>query len=303
MNNEILQQDIQRAIGHIIETNGIRRIFWHMDDRVENLRYGIQQGDDAIIVGNMVFNIEGPYPLKTGRKTGLIHTCSDIVVMGGKPLFAFDSMQVDSIKEAEEVAEDLKKQSIGLGVPIIGGNTQLETDLKPCVSFAAFGMLVDKPIPDCCAKKGDRILMLGEIVEGEIGERVYRAKVKYKTFLELIEKKVEIHAAKDISRGGWFGNLAEMMIKAKKGVRITSIPYPRITRYMGNYLISVPRKEIKNIIEISAKHQCPVVEVGTVTDETEMLIGDEIVLGKEKMDEFIRNMPHRRSRKFSEGKF
>lgn len=296
MNNETLGHDIQRAIGHILETNGVRRIFWHMDDRVENLSYGIQQGGDAIVVGRMVFNMEGPYPLKTGRKTGLIHTCSDIVVMGGKPLFAFDSMQVDSIKEAEEVAGDLKKQSIGLGVPIIGGNTQLETGLKPCISFAAFGMLVDKPISDCCAKKGDRILMLGEIVEGEIGERVYRAKVKYDTFLELIEKKIEIHSAKDISRGGWFGNLAEMMIKSKKGIKITSIPYPRVTRYMGNYILSVPRKEIKKIIEISAKHQCPVVEVGTVTGETEMLIGDEIVLGEERMNELIRDMPHRRSR-------
>lgn len=116
-----MKADIKRAIEHGGETNLVRKTFWAMDEKVENLSFGIRQGDDAVIVSDMVFNMEGPYPLKIGRKTGLIHTCSDVVVMGARPLFALNAMQVGSIEEAEEVVKDLKKQSDGLGVPILGG--------------------------------------------------------------------------------------------------------------------------------------------------------------------------------------
>lgn len=280
----------------MLETNDIRRAFWHMDEKVKDLLYGIRQGDDSVIVGDVIVNMEGPYPLKTGRKTGLIHTCSDIVVMGGRPLFALNAMQVDSFEEAREVAEDLKKQSNGLGVPIIGGNTQMENNLKPCVSFTVFGKLIGKPIPDAGVKSRDRVFMLGEIVEGEVGERVHRAKVKFKTFLDMIESGVEIHASKDASRGGWFGNLAEMLVKSKRGVRITSIPYPRISRYMGTYLIAIPKKEIRNIVEISAKHKCPIIEVGTITEKKQIAIGDRIYVDEEKMNQLIREFPFRKAR-------
>ncbi|MEA3255883.1 MAG: AIR synthase related protein [Candidatus Altiarchaeota archaeon] len=291
-----MKQEVERAIGHMLETNSVRRVFWHMDEKVEDLVYGIRQGDDAVVVGDTLVNMEGPYPLKTGRKTGLIHSCSDIVVMGGEPIFALNSMQVNSIEEAEEVSEDLKKQSNGLGVPIVGGNTQMENDLVPCISFTVFGKLIREAIPDAGMKVDDKIFMLGEVLDGGVGERVHRAKVKFKTFLDLIKEGVEIHAAKDCSRGGWFGNLAEMLVKSRKGINITSIPYPRITRYMGTYLVSVPGTEGGRIVEISAKHKCPVIEVGTVKDELGISIGKEILVDKERMEELIRQFPYRKAK-------
>jgi len=290
-----LKHEIKRCLEHLKETNDIRRVFWHMDKKVKNLRYGIQQGDDSIIVDKIVINMEGPYPMKIGRKTGLIHTCSDIVVMGAKPLFALNSMQVSNIKEAKEISEDVKKQSIGLGVPIIGGNTQMENLLKPCISFTVIGKLINKEIPDAGAEDNDTLLILGDIVEGEIGERVYRAKTKFETYLELLERKINIHASKDCSRGGWFGNLAEILVKSRKGVMITSIPYPRLSRYMGNYLISVPEKDVKKIIEIAAKHKCPVSEIGKIIPETKIIIGNKTVVSKKEMQKLIREFPFRKA--------
>jgi selenophosphate synthetase-related protein len=281
----------------MLETNSVRKAFWHMDEKVEGLTYGIRQGDDAIVVGDTVVNMEGPYPLKIGRKTGLIHTCSDIVVMGGRPMFAMDSMQVDNIKEAEEVCEDIKKQSDGLGVPIVGGNTQMEDLLLPCVSFVVFGKIIKEPIPDSGMQSGDKVLMLGEVVEGEIGERVQRAGVKFKTFTELVEKGVAINASKDCSRGGWFGNMCEMLVKSRKGISITSVPYPKMTRYMGTYLISVPKAETKTIVQIATKNKCPVVEMGVVTEEPQVLIGEEVYVSKEKMLEMIKDFPFKKAKK------
>ncbi|MCK4492184.1 MAG: hypothetical protein KAU03_06145 [Candidatus Altiarchaeales archaeon] len=291
-----MKEDIRRSVDHMLETNDIRRVFWHMDDKVRDLLFGIRQGDDSVIVGDMVVNMEGPYPLKTGRKTGLIHTCSDIVIMGGKPLFALNAMQVDSFEEAKSVAMDLKKQSNGLGVPIIGGNTQLENDLTPCISFTVFGKLLADPIADAGLLPGDRVFMLGEVLEGGIGERVHRAKVKFKAFMDLVDAGVEIHAAKDASRGGWFGNLAEMLVKSRVGVRITSIPYPRISRYMGTYLIGSPEGEVSRMVELAAKHKCPFVEVGVVTDAKQISIGDEVMVGEDRMQKLIREFPFRKAR-------
>ncbi|MEA1924390.1 MAG: AIR synthase related protein [Candidatus Altiarchaeota archaeon] len=292
-----MKKDIDRCIGHMLETNDIRRVFWYMDDKVEHLRYGIRQGDDAVIVGDTVINMEGPYPLKIGRKTGLIHTCSDIVVMGAKPLYALNSMQVDSVKAGGEIAKDLKKQSDGLGVPIIGGNTQLENNLESCISFAVYGSLVNKPVADSGVAEGDKILMLGEVVEGDIGQRVQRAKVKFKTFLELLENDIEINAAKDASRGGWFGNLVEMLVKSRMGFNVRSIPFPHITRYMGNYLISVPKAEVSRVLEVSARNKCPLVEVGEAVKELAVSIGGEVVVEKEKMMDLIKGMPYKKPSK------
>ncbi len=292
-----MDYEVLRALEHMLETNSVRKAFWHMDEKVPGLTYGIRQGDDAIVVGDMVFNMEGPYPLKIGRKTGLIHTCSDVVVMGGRPLFALDSMQVDNIKEAEEVCEDIKKQSDGLGVPIVGGNTQMEDLLLPCVSFVVFGKIIKEPIPDSGMQSGDKVLMLGEVVEGEVGERVQRAGTKFKTFMELIEKGVVINASKDCSRGGWFGNMCEMLVKSRKGISITSVPYQKMTRYMGTYLVSVPRTETKKIVEIATKNKCPVVEMGEIVDEPEVLIGEEVYVSKEKMQEMIKDFPFKKPKK------
>jgi selenophosphate synthetase-related protein len=294
-----MDDEIKHATEHMMETNSIRKVFWHMDERVEKLLFGIQQGDDAIIVGDTVVNMEGPYPLKIGRKTGLIHTCSDIVIMGGRPLYALNSMQVDSIEQACEVAEDLKKQSLGLGVPIVGGNTQMENELIPCISFTVVGRLLGEPTADCGAMIGDKIFMLGDVVEGEIGERVYRAKTKFETYLDLLKTGVSVHASKDCSRGGWFGNLMEILVKSKRGIRITSIPYSRITRYLGTYLVSIPKSEACDVVSIAAKHRCPVVDVGVVTKELDVVFGRKKVVSEKKMMDLVRRMPYRRPRRLS----
>ncbi|MFH1054539.1 MAG: AIR synthase-related protein [Candidatus Altiarchaeota archaeon] len=267
-----------------------------MDEKVEGLTFGIRQGDDAVVVGEYVYNVEGPYPLNIGRKTGLIHTCADIVAMGGKPLFGFDAMQVDSIEQAKEITEDIKKQSNGIGVPIVGGNTQLENDLKPCISFTVVGKLIGKPVPDSDCRVDDKILMVGHVMEGELGERVHRANVKFNTIYDLIGKKVEIHAMKDASRGGWFGNLTEMLVKSQKGCKITSIPYQSPTRYMGTMLMSVPAGEVDRIVSTAAKHGCPCVEVGTITERLQVKVGSDTMLTTAMMRKLIRGVPYKKAK-------
>lgn len=290
--NEKIKIEIERSIKHLGETNNVRKILWSMDDKVENLLFGIRQGDDAIVVKDVVINMEGPYPINIGRKTGLIHTTADVVVMGAKPLYGFDAMQVKDLKEAEEVALDIKKQSEGINVPIIGGNTQTLKNLESCISFTVVGKLI-KPISDSNLQTGDKIYILGEPIEGEIGDRVNRANIKFKTFLEAVEK-ININSAKDCSRGGWFGNLMEMIIKSRKGVEITNIPYMDFSKYMGNFIVSTKDKEI---VDIAINNKCPIIEIGEVVDELNVKIGIEIAVSKEEILKLIEKFPFKKSKR------
>lgn len=288
--DERIKKEIEQCIKHSRESNRIRRVFWYMDEKVEDLQFGIRPGDDAIVVGNMVFNMEGPYPLNIGRKTGLIHTTSDIVVMGAKPLYGFDAVQAKNLKEAEDAAKDIKRQSEGIKVPIVGGNTQCLKNLESCVSFTVVGKLI-KPIPDSNLQKDDKIYVLGEAVEGEIRDRVKKANTKFETFLDMIEK-IEVNAAKDCSRGGWFGNLMEMLIKSRKGISITNIPYTDFSKYMGNYLVST---KDENAVNIAMQHKCPITDIGIVTDDLKVEIGKEVALDRKKILDLIDKFPFKKA--------
>lgn len=288
------EHEIRRCIEHLGETNPVRKVFWQMDEKVPDLIEGIRQGDDCIVVGRHIVNMEGPYPLKIGMRTGLLHTCSDIIVMGGKPLYALNAMQVDSIEQAVEVSEMLKKQANGIGVPILGGNTQMENGLAPCVSFCIFGELVAKePIFDSSSEVGNSMVLIGAPIEGEVGDRIRIAKEKFATFQEVI-KKVRVYSAKDASRGGWFGNLIEMMVKSQTGFKVTSIPYPSFGRYMGNYMTCIDEKDTEKVAEIGAKYGCPVTPIGEVTKKKEITLGKRKLVSEKKMIELIRNTPFKK---------
>ncbi|MBA2860054.1 AIR synthase-related protein [Methanococcus maripaludis] len=291
---ENIEYEINYAIEHMMENNYPRKEFWGMDSKVPGLSCGIRAGDDGVVIGKSVYNMEGPYPLILGSKTALIHTTCDIVAMGAKPLYAMDAIQAANEEEIEIAIDGLKKQSIGLDIPIIGGNTQTIESLKSCMSVVVFGELIsDKIIRDSGSKDNDVMLMLGHPVEGDIGERVQKAKNKFDTFLDVLKNDIEVHACKDASRGGWLCNILEMLLKAQNGVEITGLPYPRATRYLGTYLVSVPEDEVSNILEIAVKHRCPLTPFGRVTSEKVLKIGNNEYINNEKMNELIKNFPYK----------
>ncbi|WP_459202505.1 AIR synthase related protein [Methanococcus sp. CF] len=291
---ENIEYEINYAIEHMMENNYPRKELWNMDLKVPGLLSGIRAGDDGVVVEKSVYNMEGPYPLILGSKTALIHTTCDIVAMGAKPLYAMDAIQAANEEEIEIAIDGLKKQSLGLDIPIIGGNTQTIESLKSCMSVVVFGELVsDNFVRDSGSKDGDVMLMLGHAVEGEIGERIQKAKNKFDTFLKILESDIEVHACKDASRGGWLCNILEMLLKAQHGVEITGLPYPRATRYLGTYLVSVPEEEVPNILEIAIKNRCPVTPFGRVTSEKVLKMGNKEYINKEEMNELIKNFPYK----------
>jgi len=291
---ERIEYEIKHAIKHMMETNYPRKRLWDMDPKVKDLIRGIRAGDDSVVIGRNVINMEGPYPLKLGSKTALIHTSCDVVAMGARPLYALDAIQAQNEEEIKMAIEGLRRQSLGLNIPIVGGNTQTEESLKSCISVVVFGELIgDKVITDGGAQVGDVVLMLGHPVEGDIGERIQRAKNKYDTFLSIVEEGIEINACKDASRGGWLCNILEMIVKAKVGVEITAIPYPRSTRYLGTYIVSTKEENLRDILEICVEKRCPVVPFGRIIEKKVFKVGNREYIGEEVLRDIIARFPYK----------
>ncbi|HIP17698.1 MAG TPA: hypothetical protein EYG76_05335 [Methanothermococcus okinawensis] len=291
---ERIEYEIKHAIEHMMESNYPRKKLWNMDSKVKDLISGIRTGDDGVVVGRNVINMEGPYPLKLGSKTALIHTSCDIVAMGAKPLYAMNAIQAQNKEEIKIAIDGLKKQSLNLNIPIIGGNTQTEETLKSCISVVVFGELLgDKIIKDGGSKVGDVVFMLGHPVEGDIGDRIQRAKNKYDTFLKILNEGIEINACKDASRGGWLCNILEMIVKAKVGIEITAIPYPRSTRYLGTYLVSTDEENLKEIVKIAIDNRCPMIPFGRIIEDRVFKIGDREYIDKEELNRIIKEFPYK----------
>ncbi|WP_456482507.1 AIR synthase related protein [Methanopyrus sp.] len=289
--------DLERLLEHIEETNFCRRLLREVPEEWETI-VGPLQGDDATVIEvngeRLVINMEGPYPAKIGRKTAIIHSAADVVVTGGDPVVAFDAVQAESEEQAEEILEDLRKQAEGLGIKILGGNTQSHPDLVPCVSVTVIGRLItDEPIPDGTAREGDVLVFLGEPVRGDVGERVHKAKVKFNAFLRFLREGIDVSAAKDASRGGVLGNLLEMMGKARKGVELRSMPYPTWTGYLGIFMVCVSPDDVERAAEIAFEEGCPFTVAGEVVDEPVIRFGNRELVSEEEMIEVYRRLPYK----------
>ncbi|WP_457620150.1 AIR synthase related protein [Methanopyrus sp.] len=289
--------DLERLLEHIEETNFCRRLLREVPEEWKTI-IGPLQGDDATVIEvdgeQLVINMEGPYPAKIGRKTAIIHSAADVVVTGGEPIVAFDAVQAESEEQAEEILEDLRKQAEGLGIKILGGNTQSHPDLVPCVSVTVIGRLItDEPIPDGTAREGDALVFLGEPVHGDVGDRVHKAKVKFNAFLRFLREGVDVSAAKDASRGGVLGNLLEMMGKAKKGVELRSMPYPTWTGYLGIFMVCIDPNDVERAAEIAFEEGCPFTVAGEVVDEPVIRFGNRKLVSKEEMIEVYRRLPYK----------
>ncbi len=261
-------QDYNSIIRKYIKSiEWLREEFLDMDE-IANPVMGIRDWDDSACIkfGNrkILASIDGPYTKRLVMKSALIHASTDIVVKGGKPLFAMDTL-IGSEKDCKEMAASLKKQALAIEIPILGGNTLFE-NTEPRCSLAVFGkLLTEEPIRDSGAKKGDILALLGEPIWGEQEERIKKAKKLFRTWYEILDKGIEIHAAKDVTKGGLISAVYEMEQKSKLKFRIDDdIQFP-LTRNLDNFLIALPEGRYKKIEEICKRNDCSFLKVGIIT--------------------------------------
>ncbi|HHQ45033.1 MAG TPA: hypothetical protein ENN13_02735 [Candidatus Altiarchaeales archaeon] len=242
----------------------IREIFLPMDD-IANPVMGIREWDDSVCIefcGRLLASCDGPYTKRLVMKSALVHAATDVVVKGGKPLFALDCV-IGGRPDVEEMIDSLNIQALSLDIPILGGNTLFE-DVEPRASLTVVGeLLLDAPIRDSTAVSGDLIALLGEPVWGERVERLEIAKRMFEAWFKIIEE-VEINSSKDVTKGGLSSCIAEMEEKSgKKFKLIGNIPYP-LGRNLDNFLVTLSEKEFEKLKEVCGENKCRLEKIGFV---------------------------------------
>jgi selenophosphate synthetase-related protein len=228
---------------------------------------GIGDWDDAVCVKfvgkTLVASVDGPYTKRLVGKSALVHAATDVVVKGARPLFALDTL-IGPKDEIREMVGSLKKQALAMGIPILGGNTLID-DVEPLANITVIGeLVVPKPIRDCGAKKGDVIALLGEPIWGEQDERIRIAKKLFGCWFMILENRIRINAAKDVTKGGLISVAYEMQKKSKRKFNIKKeLPYPP-GRNLDNFILALPLGEYKKIEKIAAENKCGLERIGVV---------------------------------------
>ncbi|AAM02771.1 AIR synthase-related protein [Methanopyrus kandleri] len=250
---------------------------------------GLADYDDAAVVrvdGKLVVSSDGPYAFRLVRKSALVHASTDVLVAGGEPRFAVDTIIAPTEKGALEAARRIGRQARALGIEILGGNTMIEDDVEePKVSLTVMGPLVaPEPITDCGAEPGDSVLLVGEPIHGSFQERMERARRLFDTFPELARRGL-VKAAKDVTKGGLVAMAALVCAKSGVGMDLNSVPYSSITRNWDNVLAVVSPDDVEEVLNVCAERGCPVTMLGEVIEEPVLRIAGRTLVDSELMAE------------------
>jgi len=249
----------------------VESILWLRDELLEmdsmaKPLMGVQDWDDSVVMefpgSKLVVSVDGPYAKRLVMKSALIHASTDVVVKGARPLFALDTV-IGTEADIREMVQSLKTQALEMKIPILGGNTFFE-ETEPRCSLTIVGeLLTDEPIRDSTAKKGDILLLIGEPLWGEQGERIEKAKIMFRTWFDIL-KEVEVHAAKDVTKGGIVSTVHEM--EKKSGLKFKldkNIPIS-MTRNLDNFLVAVSPGDYERIEAMAEKNGCIIYNIGSI---------------------------------------
>lgn len=218
-------------------------------------------------------------------KLSIFGTVNDLSVSGAKPLYISSSFIIEEgfpMEDLEKIIISMKKAAEEAKVLITTGDTKVVEKGKGdgiFISTAGIGIvLIDPPPEPKRIKEGDLIILNGDI--GRHGMAVLSKREGFeveteiksdcadlsKIILKLIEEGVEIHAMRDLTRGGLGTCLIEMaksvnlnfLIEEKKiPVKEEVIGFcellgfdPIYVANEGKFVAFVPEKDSKKAIEI-----------------------------------------------------
>ncbi len=250
---------------HVHSLKWLRKELLEMDSLI-NPVMGVKDWDDSCGVKfgekKLIVSVDGPYAKRLVMKSALIHAATDVVVKGAKVLFALDTL-IGNKEDIGEMVGSLKLQAREMKIPLLGGNT-MEEEATPRCSLTVVGELItEEPIRDNGAESGDILVVIGEPIWGEPEERIEKGKKLFRSWYEILDAGIEIHAAKDVTKGGLISTVYEIAEKSRKEYGLEKVPFS-MTRNLDNFLISINPKEYGKIEKICEKNNCEVCKVGKI---------------------------------------
>ncbi|MCZ2328190.1 phosphoribosylformylglycinamidine synthase subunit PurL [Bartonella sp. F02] len=237
-----------------------------------------------------------------GGKQAVAECWRNISTTGATPLAATDNLNFGN-PEKPEIMGQLVFAIKGIGeacraldFPIVSGNVSLynETNgqaIPPTPTIAGVGIIDDwSKLATIGGMQNDDIIVLIGSCGSHLGQSIYARNIlnidagappcvdlqlekKHGLFIRNVINRNFVHAAHDLSDGGLAIALAEMVIKAKKGVKIelsNSLPHhvELFGEDQGRYLLAVKPDALNKLKTLAQEKEIFLTELGIVEGDT-----------------------------------
>ncbi len=242
------------------------------------------------------------FPFGAGFSSILVGV-DDIYACGGTPLAASLIISFKEQKIGQRIIEGVCAGSKKFNVPIIRGHTNMKNHYE--LSTALIGEIKKEDyISAKNAQPNDNIILAVDF-DGKIGKasNLHWDTVTYKSSEEVLNKRKSmnviarkhiVNSSKDVSNGGIFGTIFQLIKYSKVGadINIEKIVIPPtliekaytletyVQMYLTtSYILTAPEETSQEVIKIFSDHDMNAVVIGRIRNESELNIND----GKESI--------------------
>jgi len=245
------------------------------------------------------------FPFGAGFSSILV-SVDDIYACGGTPLAASIIISVKDLRTCNELLKGICEGSKKFQVPIIRGHTNVRSKCYELSSTMIGEINKEDYISAGGAQVNDNIILAVDF-DGKIGKasKLYYDTTTYKSSEEVLNKRKAMNviankhlanASKDVSNGGIFGALLQMIKYSEVGadVNVNKISIPSILiesdynletyiqMYLTtSYILTTPEVNCKEAIEIFREHEMNAQVIGKIIKEKSLL---KINDGNESID-------------------
>ncbi len=237
------------------------------------------------------------FPFGAGFSSILVGV-DDIYACGGMPLAATIIISFKEQKIGQEMIEGVCNGSNKFQVPIIRGHTNTKDYYE--LSSTLIGEIKKSDyISANNAQENDNIILAVDF-EGQIGKasNLHWDTVTHKSSEEVLNKRTSmndiarkhiVNSSKDVSNGGIFGTIFQLIKYSKIGadINIEKIVIPPtliekaynletyVQMYLTtSYILTAPEKTSQEVIKIFSNHDMSAVVIGRISNESELIIND-----------------------------
>jgi len=263
----------------------------------------IINGDKLILITTDRIRTEfvANFPFGAGFSSILVGA-DDIYCCGGKPLAASLIVSFKEQSKGKKIIEGICEGSKKFKIPIIRGHTTPNGNYYE-LSSTIIGEINKEDYISAKGAKINDIIILAVDFDGKIGKasKFYWDTITFKTSKEVLKKRESMqiiakrhlaHSAKDISNGGIFGTIFQLIKYSNLGadISINKIRIPPILiqnnydletyikMYLTtSYILTAPETNCNKIIKIFNKYGLKAMVIGKIIKEPRLLkINDDV---------------------------
>jgi len=238
------------------------------------------------------------FPYGAGFSSILV-SVDDIYACGGKPIAASLIISVKDVKTCKSILEGICEASNKFKVPIIRGHTNPRGTCFELSSTMIGEIQKDHYISAGNAKIHDQIILAVDF-EGRVGKasKYYFDTTTFKPSEEVLNKRRAMnviaekniaHASKDISNGGIFGTLLQLIKYSQVGadVNINKIIIPPVLKNLDytldiyiemylttSFILTASEENCNSIIKVFKNHGLTANVIGNIIEEKKLKIND-----------------------------